>query len=79
MNKRQTGKGWVVIFVCTATSAVHMVFAVSYSAESFLMALRRFMYLRGTPSWVQLDRGEQLVAAPSKLTYRTLMGILQLA
>jgi hypothetical protein len=30
VNKRQTGKGWRVIFVCTATSDIHVEFVESY-------------------------------------------------
>jgi hypothetical protein len=50
VNKRQVGKGWGVIVVCTTTSAVHIEFVDTYSTDSFLMALRRFMCLRGVPS-----------------------------
>jgi hypothetical protein len=49
MNRRQAGKGWGVVFVCTTTSS-HIKFADNYSMDSFLMALRRFMCFRGTPS-----------------------------
>jgi hypothetical protein len=31
------------MFVCTATSAVHVEFMDTYSTDSFLMALRRFI------------------------------------
>ena len=63
VNKRVTGKGWGVIFVCMATSAVHLERAKSYSTDSFIYALRRFILFRGTPSKIQSDRGTQLVAA----------------
>jgi hypothetical protein len=63
INKRQVGKGWGVMFVCSATSAVHVEFMDTYSMGSFLMALCRFMCIRGVPSRIQSDRGEQLVAA----------------
>ncbi len=62
VNKRQVGKSWGVVFVCT-TSAMHIEFVDTYSMDSFLMALRRFMCFRGTPSRFQSDRGEQLVAS----------------
>jgi hypothetical protein len=68
VNKRQVGKGWGVVFVCTTTSAVHIEFMDTYSTDSFLMALQCFMCLRGTPSRFQSDRGEQLVAAAKQVT-----------
>ncbi len=39
INKRQAGKGWGVMFVCTATLAVYVEFMDTYSTNSFLMAL----------------------------------------
>jgi hypothetical protein len=62
-NKTQTGKGSGVMFMCTTTSAVHMKFVDTYSTDSFLMAIRMFMCDRGTPSSIQSDRGNQLIAA----------------
>jgi hypothetical protein len=50
INKRQVGKGWGVMFFCSATSTVHVEFMDTYSTDSFLMALGRFMCVRGTPS-----------------------------
>ncbi len=41
-NKRRKGKAWWVIFMCTATSLLHVEMTESYSTDSFLMALRRF-------------------------------------
>jgi hypothetical protein len=67
VKKRQVGKGWGVVFVCTTTSALHVEFMNTYSTDSFLMALRRFMSIRGTPTRFQSDRGEQLVAAAKQV------------
>ena len=67
VKKRVTGKGWGVIFVCMATSAVHLELVESYSTESFLQALRRFICIRGTPSLIQSDRGTQLTAAAKEV------------
>ncbi len=67
VNKRQVGKGWGVMFICTTTSAVHVEFMDTYSTDSFVMALRRFMGVRGTPSRIQSDRGKQLVAASKQV------------
>jgi hypothetical protein len=66
-NKRKTGKGWGVVFVCTATSLVHVEMTQSYSTDSFLMALRRFMGLHGAPRRFQSDQGDQLVAASKQV------------
>jgi hypothetical protein len=63
VNKRSTGKAWGVIFVCTLTSLAHVEIAETYSMESFLMAVRRFMALHGAPKRFQSDQGTQLVAA----------------
>ncbi len=59
------------MFVCTAISAVHVEFMDMYTTDSFLMAMRRFMCLRGTPMRIQSHRGEQLVAARSNSTCGT--------
>ncbi len=55
VNKKQTGKEWGVILVCTATSAIHVNFSESYSTDRFLMALKRFLFVRGTPFMIQFD------------------------
>ncbi len=67
VNKRSTGKTWAVIFVCTSTSLAHVEIAETYSTESFLMAVRRFMALHGAPKRFQSDQGTQLVAASKQL------------
>ncbi len=60
VKKRQVGKGWGVVFVCTTTSALHVEFMDTYSTDSFLLALRRFMSIRGMPTRFQSDRGAGL-------------------
>ena len=55
VNKRKTNKSWGVIFVCMATSAIHIELTESYSTDSFLQAFRRFICARGTPSRVVSD------------------------
>ncbi|OBQ33656.1 MAG: hypothetical protein AN484_27085, partial [Aphanizomenon flos-aquae WA102] len=49
VDKRKTGKAWGVIFVDTATSAVHVELAESYSCDSFMAAMRNFMNTHGAP------------------------------
>ncbi len=79
MKKRQMGKGWGVMFVCTTTFAVHVEFVDTYSTDSFLMALRRFMCLRGVPSRIKSDRGEQLVAASKQIARWNFDDVMQRA
>jgi hypothetical protein len=71
VKKRQVGKRWGVVCVCTTTSALHVEFMDTYSTDSFLLALRRFMSIRGTPTRFQSDRGEQLVAAAKEVAHGT--------
>jgi hypothetical protein len=78
-KKRQAGKGWGVVFVCTTTSALHVEFMDTYSTDSFLMALRRFMSVRGTPTRFQSDRGEQLVAAAKQVAMWDFTEVVQWA
>ncbi len=53
--------------MCMSTSLAHVEIAESYSTESFLMAVRRFMALHGAPKRFQSDQGTQLVAASKQL------------
>jgi hypothetical protein len=79
VKKRQVGKGWGVVFVCTTTSAMHIEFVDTYSTDSFLMALRRFMCNKGTPTRFQSDRGEQLVAAAKQVSSWDFKEVIQWA
>ncbi len=53
--------------MCTSTSLAHVEIADTYSTESFLMAVRRFMALHGAPKRFQSDQGTQLVAASKQV------------
>ncbi len=79
VNKRSTGKAWGVIFVCTSTSLAHVEIAETYSTESFLMAVRRFMALHGAPKRFQSDKGTQLVAASKQLATWDWTAVYELA
>jgi hypothetical protein len=60
-------EGLGVIFVCTLTSLANVEIGETYSTESFLMAMRRFMALHGAPRRFQSDQGTQLVAASKQM------------
>ena len=46
---------YMVIFTCLITRAVHTELVLSNEAEAFLLALRRMMSVRGTPSHLYTD------------------------
>jgi hypothetical protein len=48
-------------------SLAHGEIAETYSTESFLMAVRRFMALHGAPKRFQSDQGTQLVASSKQM------------
>ena len=61
------GKAYGLIFNCLATSSVHVDISPDDSIEKFLMALRRFVSIRGYPSKLYSDNGAKLVAANKEL------------
>jgi hypothetical protein len=63
------------MFIFMAMSAVHVEFIDTYSTNSFLMALCRFMCARGVPLRIQSDRGEQLVAASKQISAWNFKGV----
>ena len=67
VKKRMTGKAYGLIFNCLATRAVYVDVSPDYSSEKFLMALRRFISIRGYPLKLYLDNRAQLVAANKEL------------
>ncbi|XP_054713574.1 uncharacterized protein LOC129223035 [Uloborus diversus] len=63
----KTTKGYVAIFVCLATKAVHLEAASDLSADNFIAALRRFSSRRGAPRHIFCDNGRNFVGAERKL------------
>ncbi|XP_069365348.1 uncharacterized protein [Maniola hyperantus] len=64
---RTRQKRWVAIFTCLTMRAIHLEIAGSLSADSAVMALRRMMAKRGTPTEVWSDNGSNLKAADKEL------------
>ena len=67
VKRRVRKKCWGVLFCCTVTSAIHLECSEDYSCDGFLLCLRRFFNLRGTPGRIQSDPGSQLMAAATEL------------
>ena len=66
-NKRSRSKAYGVNFDCLLSRAVHLDLATDYSTEAFLLAVRRFIAIRGCPIKIRSDRGTQLVAANKEM------------
>ncbi|XP_044573971.1 uncharacterized protein LOC123258159 [Drosophila ananassae] len=56
-------KGYICLFVCLATSALHLELATDLTTDTFLAALRRFISPRGKCSQMYSDNGRNLVGA----------------
>lgn len=59
-------KGYVSVFICLTTRALHLELVSDLSAEQFLKAFKRFVSRRGIPSKMYSDNGTNFVKA-SKL------------
>ncbi|XP_014487595.1 PREDICTED: uncharacterized protein LOC106751252 [Dinoponera quadriceps] len=60
-------KGYICVFVCLATNAVHLEAVTNYTTEAFLVAFRRFISRRGLCRDVFSDCGTNFVRADAKL------------
>ena len=67
VQKRTTGKAYGIIFTDMVMRAVHIEAAFGYDTSSFLLALTRFVSIRGYPSDIYSDPGSQLVGAEREL------------
>ncbi|GFY49205.1 integrase catalytic domain-containing protein [Trichonephila inaurata madagascariensis] len=56
-------KGYIALFVCLATKAVHIEAAGDLTTNSFIAALRRFSARRGAPLHIYSDNGTNFVGA----------------
>ena len=63
----RTHKGYVALFVCLCTRAVHLELVSDCSTEAFLAALRRFTSRRGLCTVIQSDRGTNFMGAAREL------------
>ncbi|XP_043276054.1 uncharacterized protein [Venturia canescens] len=63
----KTMKGWICVFVCLTTSAVHLEAVSDYSTDGFIAAYRRFVSRRGIPGTLYSDCGTNFVGADAAL------------
>ena len=67
VQKRITGKAWGVIFTDMCSRAVHIEVVFGCDISNFMMALSRFVSIRGWPQKLYSDPGTQLVGANNEL------------
>lgn len=60
-------KGWISVFICMASKAIHLELVTGLSTEDFIAALRRFVSRRGRPAHMFCDNGSNFVAAQKEL------------
>ncbi|XP_043064404.1 uncharacterized protein LOC122320301 [Drosophila ficusphila] len=60
-------KGYICLFVCLVTSAIHLELATDLSTDTFLAALRRFISRRGKCTHIFSDNGRNFVGAKKVL------------
>ncbi|XP_011876468.1 PREDICTED: uncharacterized protein LOC105566790 [Vollenhovia emeryi] len=63
----KTCKGWICVFVCFSTSAVHLEAVSDYSSEGFIAAYRRFSSRRGIAHTLHSDCGTNFIGADTAL------------
>ncbi|XP_041450363.1 uncharacterized protein LOC121404628 [Drosophila obscura] len=66
-RKPRISKGYICLFVCLVTSAIHLELATDLTTETFLAALRRFISLRGWCSKIYSDNGTNFIGAKHSL------------
>ncbi|XP_046681453.1 uncharacterized protein LOC124368223 [Homalodisca vitripennis] len=62
-----TSKGYIVIFVCLATKAVHLEVVTDMTSEAFIAAFKRFISRRGIVTNMYSDNGTNFVGAEREL------------
>lgn len=66
-NEPTTIKGWVVVFVCLVTRAVHLDVVRGLNVEAFLDCFARFIARRGPCEEIWSDNGTTFVGADNEL------------
>ena len=60
-------KGYIALFVCMVTKAIHIEIVSDYTSTTFLAALRRFIARRSKPKVIFCDNGTTFKGAQSEL------------
>ncbi|GFW90786.1 integrase catalytic domain-containing protein [Trichonephila clavipes] len=63
----KTTKGYIALFVCFVTKALHLELVSDLTSEAFIASLKRFCARRGAPKHIYCDNGTTFVGARRKL------------
>lgn len=66
-GRQNTSKGYIAVFICFTTKAVHLELVSSLTTEAFLAALKRFFARRGVSSQIFSDNATNFPAANKEL------------
>lgn len=66
---QHTTKGYICLFVCMATKAIHLEAVTDLTSEAFLAAFRRFVARRGHCNNIWSDNGTNFVGAAKDLKH----------
>ena len=67
LRKAPTEKGFLCVFVCFSTKAIHLEVVPAMTTEAFLAALKRFTSRRGLPTDIYTDNGGNFRGAANDL------------
>ncbi|GFV79406.1 SPRY domain-containing protein 3 [Trichonephila clavipes] len=78
----KTTKGYIALFVCFVTKALHLELVSYLTSEAFIASLKRFCARRGAPKHIYCDNGEAITSSPEhtnddKLSLRSQWDIVQ--
>lgn len=66
-----TYKGYIAVFICMATKAIHLEAVTGMTTELFLMAMHRFIGRRGLPKDMNSDNGTNFIGAEKILGFNS--------
>ena len=66
-RSKKTFKGYVCLFICMATKALHLEIVTALSTDAFMAAFKRFIARRGTPCHIFSDNGTNFHGAKNEL------------